>query len=47
MVDISFVIPAYNVEQYIGRCLNSIFCQEVDENRYEVIVIDDVVKEHI
>ena len=41
MVDISFVIPAYNVEQYIDRCLNSIFCQEVDENRYEVIVIDD------
>lgn len=41
MIDISFIIPAYNVEAFIERCLNSIFFQNVDESRYEVIVIDD------
>ena len=41
MIELSFVIPAYNVERYIERCLISIFSQDVDESRYEVIVIDD------
>lgn len=41
MIELSFVIPAYNVEKYIERSLNSIFSQDVDESRYEVIVIDD------
>ncbi len=41
MIELSFVIPAYNVEKYIERCLNSIFSQNVDESLYEVIVIDD------
>jgi glycosyltransferase involved in cell wall biosynthesis len=41
MIELSFVIPAYNVEKFIGRCLNSIYSQSVDENRYEVIVVDD------
>lgn len=41
MIELSLVIPAHNVEKYIERCLNSIFSQNVDESRYEVIVIDD------
>lgn len=41
MTELSFVIPAYNVEKYIERCLNSIYSQDVEESRYEVIVIDD------
>lgn len=41
MIEISFIIPAYNVETYIGRCLDSIFNQNVDATLYEVIVIDD------
>lgn len=41
MIELSFVIPAYNAEKYIERCLYSIFSQDVDECRYEVIVIDD------
>ncbi|WEJ99496.1 MAG: glycosyltransferase [Candidatus Sphingomonas phytovorans] len=35
----SFVIPAYNVERYIGKCLDSILSQPFD--RIEVIVVDD------
>ena len=41
MVEISFVIPAYNVEKYIERCLDSIYHQDIEESLYEVIVIDD------
>lgn len=36
---LSIIIPAYNVEKYIGRCLNSLLCQ-ADINS-EIIVSDD------
>lgn len=36
---ISILIPAYNVEKYINRCLDSVFAQSSDN--YEVIVVDD------
>ena len=38
---LSIIIPAYNVEDYIGRCLNSIFQQDISEDSYEVICIND------
>lgn len=42
---LSIVIPAYNVEQYIERCLNSVVCvKELDE--IEVLVINDGSKDH-
>ena len=36
---ISIVIPMYNVEKYIGECLQSVIKQEYTD--YEVIVVDD------
>ena len=36
---LSIIIPAYNAEAYLQRCLDSIFSQEFTD--YEVIVIDD------
>jgi len=36
---ISVIIPAYNVEKYISKCLNSILEQEFKD--YEIIVVDD------
>ncbi len=39
MPDISVIIPAYNTEKYIAKCLDSILAQEI--NNMEVIVIDD------
>ena len=39
MPKFSIIIPAYNVEQYIGRCLESVFKQTSKD--YEVIVVDD------
>ena len=35
----SIIIPAYNAEAFLPRCLDSIFSQEFDD--YEVIVIND------
>ena len=35
----SIIIPAYNANAYLSRCLDSIFSQEFDD--YEVIVIND------
>lgn len=36
---ISFVIPAYNVRNYIARCLDSILLQPFSD--FEIIIIDD------
>ena len=38
---LSIIIPVYNVEKYITPCLKSIFKQELDEDEFEVILVDD------
>lgn len=38
---ISFVIPLYNCEQYIERCLDSICNANIPRDVFEVIVVDD------
>lgn len=42
---LSIIIPCYNVEKYIDRCLHSILDQNVDPESYEVIVINDGSKD--
>lgn len=39
--ELSIIIPVYKVEDYIRRCLDSIYSQNVKEELYEVITIDD------
>ena len=38
---ISVIIPVYNQEKFITRCIRSILNQTIDKSSYEVIVIDD------
>lgn len=38
---LSIIIPAYNVEKYVGRCLYSVLSQDINLGDYEVIVIND------
>lgn len=38
---ISFILPVYNVEKYIERCLSSIFEQDVSEDDFEVVIVND------
>ena len=43
MSTISIIIPVYNAEQYISRCLNSVLCQTYQD--FEVILINDGSKD--
>ena len=38
---LSIIIPAYNVEEYIPYCLESIYEQQVSDIDFEVIVVND------
>ena len=38
---ISVIVPVYNQEKFIGRCLRSLLNQTIPHEQYEIIVIDD------
>jgi len=38
---LSIIIPVYNVEQYIHTCLESLLNQGLEDDAYEIILIDD------
>lgn len=38
---ISIIIPVYNVEKYIERCIKSVLNQDLKPNEYEILVVDD------
>lgn len=38
-IEVSVIVPVYNVEEYLDRCLKSLINQEFDN--YEVIVVND------
>ncbi|MGZ0017103.1 glycosyltransferase family 2 protein [Yeosuana sp. AK3] len=38
---LSIIVPCYNGENHIIRCLNSLINQDLAENEFEIIVIDD------
>lgn len=38
---LSIVIPLYNKEEYIDRCVKSLLNQDLTANEYEIIIIDD------
>lgn len=41
MSNISFIVPAYNVEKFIGKALLSIIDNKWNHYSYEIIVVDD------
>lgn len=42
---LSIIIPYYNAEEWIARMLDSLLCQDLTEEDYEIIVVDDGSKE--
>lgn len=38
---LSIIIPFYNVEKYIAECLDSVYAQDIPEDEYEIICIND------
>tara|TARA_B100000965_G_C19533732_1_gene732316 strand:+ start:518 stop:1168 length:651 start_codon:yes stop_codon:yes gene_type:complete len=45
MKQLSVIIPAYNSEKYIERCIRSLEAQSLPESEFEIIVIDDGSKD--
>lgn len=41
----SIIIPAYNSENYIKYCIDSVLSQNFPETEYEIIVVDDCSKD--
>ena len=40
-IQLSIIVPVYNVEMYIRPCIESIFNQGLDEKYFEVIIVND------
>ena len=38
---LSFIVPIYNVEKYLDRCIDSLVNQDISKEIYEIICIDD------
>lgn len=38
---LSIIIPVFNLESYIKKCMDSIYTQDVDESDYEIIFVND------
>lgn len=43
---ISVIVPTFNTQKYIGRCLRSLKNQSLSKKNYEIIVIDDCSSDH-
>ncbi len=41
MKKISVIIPMYNVAEYISKCIDSVYNQDLDEEDFELVIIDD------
>ena len=44
-MDLSIIVPIYNVEQYVRACIESIYRQGLDEDRFVVILVNDGTKD--
>lgn len=42
---LSIILPVYNVEKYIERCIMSVENQDISKDDYEIIVVDDGTKD--
>ena len=40
-IDISVIVPVYNRDNYIARCIRSLVNQSISKSNYEIIVVDD------
>lgn len=45
MKDLSIIVPIYNVEKYVFQCLDSLYNQELVEDCFEVIIVNDGTKD--
>lgn len=41
MLRLSIIVPVYNVEQWLLRCLESLYRQKLSEKEFEVVIVND------
>lgn len=41
MMILSVIVPVYNVSKYLAKCLDSLLCQDLRADEYEIIVVND------
>lgn len=41
MIRLSIIVPVYNVELYLRKCVDSLLCQDLNPKDYEIILVDD------
>ncbi|MDR0811170.1 MAG: glycosyltransferase, partial [Paludibacter sp.] len=46
MLKLSYIIPCYNGEKFIVACLDNVFGQDLAEDEYEVICVNDCSTDH-
>lgn len=42
----SIILPVYNVEKFLPDCLDSLYCQNIPEDEYEIICVVDGSPDH-
>lgn len=45
IIKFSFVIPVYNVKEYLEKCVNSVIHQKYDSDCIEIVLVDDGSKD--
>ena len=40
-MQLSIIVPVYNVADYLAKCLDSLLAQDLPQNEYEIIVVND------
>lgn len=40
-MNLSIIVPVYNVSDYLAKCLDSLLAQDLPQNEYEIIVVND------
>ncbi|WP_224490192.1 glycosyltransferase [Robertkochia flava] len=43
---LSIILPTYNQEKLLGRCLDSLLNQQLDSREYEIIIVNDESKDN-
>lgn len=38
---LSIIVPIYKVEHYLRKCVDSLLCQDLPQDEYEIVLVDD------
>lgn len=41
MIKLSFIVPVYNVAPYLRMCVSSLLSQDIPQDQYEIILVED------